>query len=80
MPGRLTIYRRLRGVRGLRYFIEVLKLNGAGPPKILRRFSHSASSLHMVRETMKLIMDSPEWPSEANGFRIVSETGAEVYR
>jgi hypothetical protein len=63
----------------LKFIIEVLKLNGARP-KILHAFSHTASSVHMVRETMKVITKSSEWPSEADSFRILSETGAEVYR
>jgi hypothetical protein len=64
----------------LKFIIEVLKLNGAGQPHILHTFTHAASSMHMVRETMKTVLGSPQWPPEANGFRIVAETGEEMYR
>jgi hypothetical protein len=68
------------GTPDLRFIIEILNLNSAQTPHILYGFSHTASSIHMVRETMKTITESSEWPTEANGFRILSETGAELYR
>jgi hypothetical protein len=60
------------------FISEVLKLNGTGQSQILHSFMHSASSVHMVRETMKA--ESPEWPPEANGFRIVTMRGEEICR
>jgi len=33
----------------------------------------------MVRETMKAVRDSAEWPVGADGFRILSEGGDELY-
>jgi hypothetical protein len=67
----------LRGNRALKFIIEILKLDGAGPAQVLHRFSHTASSVHMVWETMKAVYGSP--PSEAQGFRILSEAGDELY-
>jgi len=64
----------------LKFIIEILKFNSARTPHNLYGFSHTASSIHVVRETMKPITDSSEWPPEANGFRILSETGTELYR
>jgi hypothetical protein len=64
----------------LRFVVEILKLNGADPPQILHTFSHSASSAHFIRETLKGLMHTPAWPAEANGFRIISENGIEEYR
>ena len=61
------------------YIIEILKLNGAGAPQVLYTFMHTASSLHLVRESVHSVMRSPHWPSEANGFRIVSREGLELY-
>jgi hypothetical protein len=63
----------------LKFVIEVLKLDNGQPHRILHAFTHAASSVHLVRETMKAVMASPEWPQEANGFRIVTETGKELY-
>ena len=70
----------MRGLPELKFIIQILKLNDLLPPQILHVFMHTASSAHMVRETMKAITESSEWPSEANGFRILPETGTELYR
>jgi hypothetical protein len=86
VPGNLhcaksfEIYRRLRGVPELRFIVEILKLNGAGPPRALHSFAQASSSIHMVRETMRAVVKSAEWPPDANGFRILSDKGAELYR
>jgi hypothetical protein len=64
----------------LKFVIEILKANSGQQPRVLHRFSHTASYVNMVRETMKAITESSEWPREANGFRILSQTGAELYR
>jgi hypothetical protein len=64
----------------LKFIIQILKADSGQPPRILHGFSHTASSIHMVRETMKAITESSEWPPGANGFRILSETGVELYR
>jgi len=61
------------------YIIEILKLNGAEAPKILYSFWHAASSIHLVRESVHSVMKSPDWPLEANGFRIVSREGQQMY-
>ena len=65
----------------MRFIVEILHLNGgAASPSISYVFAHKASSIHMVREAMKAVLKSPEWPPEANAFRIVSDEGAELYR
>jgi len=63
----------------VKYAIEVLSLNGAGTPKVLYTFFHTASSMHLVRASLHSVMKSQHWPREANGFRIVSEQGVELY-
>jgi hypothetical protein len=68
----------LRG-KTVKFIVEILKLNGAEPPQVLHSFSHTASSIHMIRETMKAVLKSPQWPPGANGFRIISEAGSEFY-
>jgi hypothetical protein len=73
-------YSGTEGNPDLKFIIEILRLNSAQTPRILYGFSHTASSVHMVRETMKAITESSEWPPDANGFRILSETGVELYR
>jgi hypothetical protein len=61
------------------YIIEILKLDGAAAPQVLYTFAHTASSLHLVRESIHSVMKSPHWPTEANGFRIVSREGVKHY-
>jgi hypothetical protein len=66
---------------GVKFIVEILKANGgAEPPQLLHSFAHKASSVHMVREAMRAVVKSPQWPLEANGFRIIDEAGAELYR
>ena len=57
----------------MEYTIEILKRNGAATPQVLYAFTHTASSIHLVRESVHSVMKSPHWPSEANGFRIVRD-------
>ena len=64
----------------MKFTIEILKLNGAGQPEVLHSFAHSASSIHLIRESVHSVMKSPQWPVQANGFRIVSDRGVLLYR
>jgi hypothetical protein len=64
----------------LKLIVEILRLNGAHAPEILHVFTHSASSIHIARESLKGVATSPAWPLGANGFRIMSAEGAELYR
>jgi hypothetical protein len=76
-----TIHSRgSRGLFRLKFVVEILKLKRDQPPEVLHRFAHSATSIHMIRETMKAVLKSPQWPSEAQGFRIMSDDGSELYR
>jgi hypothetical protein len=69
-----------QGTPGLKFAVEILKLDGEKPPEVLHRFAHSASSIHMIKETMKAVLKSPQWPSGAQGFRIMGDDGLELYR
>ena len=64
----------------MKFVIEIVKLDGTQPPQILHSFAHKASSVHLIREAMKAVMNSPQWPGEANGFRIISGMGVELHR
>jgi hypothetical protein len=61
------------------YTIEILKRNGAAMPQVLYAFTHTASSIDLVRASVHSVMKSPHWPSEADGFRIVSREGIELH-
>ena len=67
------------GDSALKYIIEILALDGSGRPRVLHSFTHTASSIHMVQESLKAVHGSNEWPVEAQGFRILSEVGLELY-
>jgi hypothetical protein len=64
----------------VRFVIEVLHIGEAQAPRVLHMFTHTASSIHMVQVAMKSVLCSAEWPTEANGFRIRTDTGEELYR
>jgi hypothetical protein len=68
----------MRG-KAMKYVIEILSLNGNGAPRVLHTFGHISSSIHLVRESVHSVMKSADWPLEANGFRIVSPEGVELY-
>jgi len=57
------------------YTVEIVKLKQAEAPEVLVSFAQSASSARLIREAMKQVMKSRAWPTEADGFRIVSESG-----
>jgi hypothetical protein len=63
----------------MKFVIEILSLNGNRIPKVLHTFAHTASSIHLVRESVHSVMKSANWPPDANGFRIVSSDGVELY-
>jgi hypothetical protein len=63
----------------VKYVIEILSRNGTTMPKVLHSFAHTSSSIHLVRESVHSVMLSPQWPSEANAFRILSDKGMELY-
>jgi hypothetical protein len=69
-----------QGKTGLKFIVEILKLNGAEQPRVLYSFAHTASSVDMIRETMMGVLQSAQWPPAANGFRILSPDGVELCR
>ena len=60
--------------------VEILRWEKDQPPKVLHSFTHTATSLHMVQESMKAVINSSAWPKKANGFCIICEGGTELYR
>jgi hypothetical protein len=69
-----------QGETALKFIIEVLRQDSGGTLQVLYVFAHTASSIHMVRETMKLVQTSSQWPGNADGFCILSESEIELYR
>ena len=63
----------------MRYIVEIFKRNGAELPQIVYTFAHTASSIDLVRESVYSAMNSINWPTEVNGFRIVSGEGIRLY-
>jgi hypothetical protein len=64
----------------VKYIIEIFKRNGADVPQVMYSFAHTASSIEMVRESVHSVMKSIDWPTDVNGFRIVSGDGAQLYQ
>jgi len=63
------------GDTALKYIAEILKLNATSTPGVLHRFAPRASSMHMVRQTMKAVRGSGDWPPKpmvsASSLRLV---------
>jgi hypothetical protein len=70
----------VQGEPAVRLLVEIIRLEQNRPPRVLHSFIHSAFSVRLVRESMKAVVNSPSWPHEANGFRILAEVGTELYR
>ena len=62
----------------MKFLIEIF--DAADPPRVLLTFTHSAKSVQIVRETMTGLQNSPEWPSNANVYRIAWPDGEETHR
>jgi hypothetical protein len=63
----------------VKYTIEIFKRNGAEVPQVLYTFAHTASSIDLVRESVHSVIKTMDWPTEVNGFRIMSEEGDALY-
>jgi hypothetical protein len=63
----------------VKYIIEIFKRSGADVPQVMYTFAHTASSIDLVRESVHSALTSINWPTDVNGFRIVSGEGVELY-
>lgn len=64
----------------MNFRIEILRIRDSQSSHGLHTFMHCATSLDMMRETMRMVQMSTQWPAEANGYRILTEEGKELYR
>ena len=60
--------------------IEILRVENNKPPQILHRLSHSAHSLEAVFTSVEAVINSYRLPAGPNAFRIVTDSGTEIYR
>ena len=59
--------------------VEILKLEQGKPPVIINRLAHAAESIEEVKASMRAMLDKPEWPDQANGFRIIGADDEELF-
>ena len=59
--------------------VELLQWREGEQPKVLHRIVHESHSLQTVAAALRNVMNSPEITLKADGYRIVTETGTELY-
>jgi hypothetical protein len=57
-----------------------LKAEQGKPPVVVNRLAHAADSIEEVKAYMRAMVDTADWPEEANGFRIIGEDDEELFR
>jgi hypothetical protein len=59
--------------------VEFLKIEAGKPPVVLQRVAHAAESIEEVKASVRAMLDTPEWPEPANGFRILGDDDDELF-
>ena len=59
--------------------VEILKLEQGKPPVVINRLAHAAESIEDVKASMRAMLDTQEWPDQANGFRIIGDDDEELF-
>jgi hypothetical protein len=59
--------------------VEILKLEQGKPPVVINRLAHAAESIEEVKASMRAMLDTQEWPDQANGFRIIGDDDEELF-
>ncbi len=59
--------------------VEILKIETGKPPVIVHRLAHAADSVEEVKASMRAMLDTAQWPEQANGFRILGADEEELF-
>jgi hypothetical protein len=59
--------------------VELLRWREGGEPKVLHRIVHESHSLQTVAAALRNVINSPEITQRADGYRIITEAGTELY-
>jgi hypothetical protein len=59
--------------------VEILRLEAGKPPVIIDRLAHAAETIEDVKASMRAMLDTQDWPEQANGFRILSADEEELF-
>jgi len=60
--------------------VEILRVEPGKPPVVIHRLAHAADSIEEVKASMRAMLDTPEWPDQANAFRIMGDDDEELFR
>ena len=60
--------------------VEILRVEPGKPPVVIHRLAHAADSIEEVKASMRAMLDTPEWPEQANAFRIIGDDDEELFR
>jgi hypothetical protein len=59
--------------------VEILRWEGEELPKVLHAIAHESHSLQAVKSSVESVIESTALPEPADGYRIVTEGGTELY-
>ena len=59
--------------------VEILKVEAGKPPAIIDRRAYAADSIEEVKADLRALLDTADWPEQANGFRILGEDEEELF-
>jgi hypothetical protein len=59
--------------------VEILKAESGKPAVVVHRLAHAADSIEEVKAYMRAMLDTAEWPEQANGFRILGDDDEELF-
>lgn len=59
--------------------VEILKAESGKPPVVVHRLAHAADSIEEVKAYMRAMLDTAEWPEQANSFRILGDDDEELF-
>jgi hypothetical protein len=59
--------------------VEILRVEAGKPPAIVDRRTYAADSIEKVKADMRAMLDTQDWPEQANGFRILGGDDEELF-
>ena len=59
--------------------VEILRFEDGTAPKVVGAIQHESHSLQAVASAAQRVIDSRQLPGKVDGYRIVTESGAEFF-
>jgi hypothetical protein len=59
--------------------VEILRWENSEEPRVLYSLSHEGHSMGAIKRALESVMESVPLPDPPHGYRIVTESGTELY-